>query len=70
MSCNDVYSCSQCGGFFATREEFDLHHDLTGHEQVTRLKPLFAAELEGIGRGLAFFELHEDAAELESPRKM
>ena len=61
MSCYDVYSCSECGGIFSTKEDFDLHHDQKGHEQVIRLKPLFAAELEGTCKGLAFFELGDEA---------
>ena len=61
MSCDDIYSCSQCGSLFSTKEDFDLHHDQKGYEQVIRLKPLFAAELEGTGKGLAFFELGDEA---------
>jgi hypothetical protein len=70
MSCNEVYSCSQCGTFFGTKEDFDLHHNQKGHEQMTRLKPLFAAELEGTGKGLAFFEIYDDTAEPQGHKRM
>jgi hypothetical protein len=70
MSCNEIYSCSQCGSFFSTKEDFDLHHDQKGHERMTKLKPLFAAELEGTGKGLAFFELSDEFAGPEGRRKM
>jgi hypothetical protein len=59
-----------CGSFFTTKEDFDLHHDQKGHEQATRLRPLFTAELEGTSKGLAFFKLSDDLSEFEGQRKM
>ena len=57
MECNEIYVCKTCGGFFSNDEEFDLHDDHKAHGDAVRMKPLFAAPLEGSDKGLALFKL-------------
>jgi hypothetical protein len=60
---DDVYVCSLCGSFFTSQEDFDFHHEQKGHEEAAKLKLLFAAELEGTDKALAFFELSDQPGE-------
>ena len=71
MPSDSVYVCSRCGSFFATQEDFDFRHKQKGHRDAAKLKPLFAAELEGTDKALAFFELSRGSWKSDpSPRKI